>query len=407
MRLRCACAFLVVLALAGCASQSRAPDARTAFAGAAEQYIVVTVRNPEALLPRAGSTLRDYDQAPSYRASPAARSELRALASAHGLSEVDGWPIQALGVHCVVFKLPAGLALADAIRQLERDRRVESVQPLNSFQTLSTPSEPYRELQRNLDSMQVKQAHAWSRGGNVRVAVIDTGIDAAHPDLSGRVILQKNFVDESAPMPPEQHGTAVAGLIAARDDNREGIAGIAPAASVLGLKACWHHESTSGIAVCNTFTLAKALVAAVDAKSAIVNLSLGGPPDPLLQRLVDYGAKRGVIYVGAQSDRERGFPCSLANVICVGSAGRLSDGPQLFAPGNEVLTLLPGGRYDFVSGSSLAAASVSAGVALLLARDSALTAQSALRLLTPNADERAVSINVCQALSRLLRKQGC
>jgi subtilisin family serine protease len=200
-------------------------------------------------------------------------------------------------------------------------------------------------------------------------------------------------------------------VIAAIDNNREGIAGIAPAASIVGLKACWEQEGdASAAAVCNTFTLAKALVAALDANSDVVNLSLGGPPDPLLQRLVDHGARRGVIYVGALSS-ERGFPCNLATVICVGSAGRWSDGPQLFAPGQEVLTLTPGGRYDFLSGSSLAAASVSASVALLRARQPDLTAEMALRLLAPTAqpvaNHVAPSIDVCDALAQLLQKAKC
>jgi hypothetical protein len=407
--------LMVVLALlwfTGCAS--RAPiqgDARVAFAGDQEQYVVITVRNPATLLPRAGSTLRDYDATHSYGISPVARRELRALASAYRLREVDGWPIAPLGVHCVVFQLPSGVGMSDTLKQLQRDHRVESVQPLHSFSTLSTNSDPYRGLQRNHDTMQVARAHAWSRGDNVRVAIIDTGIDTRHPDLAGRLVTAKNFVDASARMPAEKHGTAIAGLIAAVDNNGEGIVGIAPAAKILGLKACWEPESASAAAVCNTFTLAKALVAAVEGKSDIVNLSLGGPADPLLERLVDYGIKRGVIYVGAASARERGFPCNVTGVICVGSAGELTDGPQLFAPGSEVLTLIPAGRYDFLSGSSLAAASVSGGIALLRARSRDLNVESALRLLAPVARDLqrdpTPSIDVCHALERLLEHTGC
>jgi subtilisin family serine protease len=403
---------VVLLALiAGCASQTPlGRDASTVFAGNSDQYVVITVRNREPLVARAGSTLRDYDSTASYSVSPAARKQLRDLASAHRLREVDGWPIAALGVHCAVFQLPADIAPLEALRQLERDRRVESVQPLNSFTTLSTNNDPYRGLQRNLETMQIDEAHVWSRGENVRVAVIDTGIDASHPDLAGRVVLQKNLVDGKATTPAEQHGTAVAGIIAAIDNNREGIAGVAPAASLLGLKACWA-QSENSTSVCNTFTLAKALVAAVDADSDVVNLSLAGPADPLLQRLVNIGVKRGIIYVGALPTNAPGFPCNVANVICVGTAGQLSSTPQLFAPGVDILTLIPAGRYDFLSGSSLAAASVSASVALLRSRAPDLTAEMARRLLSPpyqaSAIDGAASINACEALSRLLGKQGC
>lgn len=395
--------------LAGCSTVHVEHDARLAFAGAADQYVVVTVHNRQAMAPRAGSTLRDYDAGATYNVSPAARQELRALASAHHLLEVDGWPIPALGVHCAVFKLPSDVAPAEALRQLSRDRRVESVQPLNSFNTMSTSNDPYRGLQRNLDAMQIEQAHALSRGEKTRIAVIDTGIDATHPDLAGRVVLQRNLVD-AALSPAEKHGTAVAGVIAALDNNREGIVGVAPAASLLGLKACWPQSADSATSVCNTFTLAKALALAVEEHSDIVNLSLAGPADPLLQRLVDYGAKRGVIYVGALPSGAPGFPCNVANVICVGSAGHPDPTPQLFAPGSEVLTLLPEGRYDFLSGSSFAAASVSATIALLRSKDKDLTADLARKLLSTTAttlSDSAPSINACAALTKLLGQGDC
>jgi subtilisin family serine protease len=403
---------LLFVWLAACSAHTPVEkDARMAFAGATEQYVVVTVHNRQGLMPRAGSTLRDYDSTSAYGVSPVARKELRALAAAHHLREVDGWPIAALGVHCAVFQLPQDVVPADALRQLSRDRRVESVQPLNAFNTLSTSNDPYRGLQRNLDAMQVEQAHAWSRGEKTRVAVIDTGIDAKHPDLAGRIAMQRNLVD-SARTPPERHGTAVAGVIAALDNNRVGIVGVAPATSLIGLKACWPQATDTAASVCNTFTLAKALAAAVEENSDIVNLSLAGPADPLLQRLVDYGAKRGVIYVGALPQGAAGFPCSIASVICVGSAGHPDPTPQLFAPGAEVLTLLPEGRYDFLSGSSFAAASVSASIALLLSKEPGMTSDAARRLLSSTTTRTATadaapSINPCAALAKLLGQAEC
>jgi len=404
---------LLALWLTACSTSAPVPqDARVAFAGASDQYVVITVHNRQALVPRAGSTLRDYDSTATYGVSPVARKELRALAIAHRLREVDGWPIAALGVHCAVFQLPPDVAPAEALRQLSRDRRIESVQPLNAFQTMSMNNDPYRGLQRNLDAMQIDQAHTWSRGEQTRIAIVDTGIDATHPDLAGRVIMQRNLVD-GAPTPAERHGTAVAGVIAALDNNRVGIVGVAPGASLLGLKACWSQSSDGATAsVCNTFTLAKALAAAVEADSDIVNLSLAGPADPLLERLVNYGAKRGVIYVGALPPAATGFPCNIASVICVGSAGDPNPIPQLFAPGIEVLTLLPQGRYDFLTGSSFAAASVSASIALLLAKDRHVTADTARRLLSSTATgttgvDTAASINACAALTKLLGQGEC
>ena len=81
-------------------------------------------------------------------------------------------------------------------------------------------------------------APTWSRGEGVRVAIIDTGVDASHPDLAGRVVKQENFVDGSK-SGRDRHGTAVAGVIAAVENNSQGIVGIAPAARLYAMRACW------------------------------------------------------------------------------------------------------------------------------------------------------------------------
>ncbi|MGH8186625.1 MAG: S8 family serine peptidase, partial [Steroidobacteraceae bacterium] len=165
---------------------------------------------------------------------------------------------------------------------------------------------------------------------------------------------------------------------------------------------------------CSTLTLAKAITAAVEARIEIVNLSLTGPADPLLARLVEVGLRRGIVFVGATppaNDRDS-FPTGVAGVISVDSSGAAtSPDSVLFAPASEVLTLVPDGRYDFVSGSSLAAASVSGGIALLLARDRNLGAQGARELLarssrmitTPRGE--ASSVNLCAAVAVLMHKE--
>src|SRR5439155_12367567 len=97
--------------------------------------------------------------------------------------------------------------------------------------------------------------HKVASGRGTRVAVIDSGIDAAHPDLSGQLLTNRNFVSGQS-LVPEQHGTAVAGIIAAKADNRVGIVGVAPGARLLGLRACWQGQ---GSTLCDTLSLAKAL----------------------------------------------------------------------------------------------------------------------------------------------------
>jgi len=412
--------FLAVLLLSGCAMQGASQLSSLSAQGESDRYIVVTVRNPPApSIPHAGSTARDYDTVTTYSASPVARATADAVASTYQLRQVTGWPIRMLGVHCLVFEVPAGVPRDQLIDRMSHDPRVESVQPLQSFSSLSTTTynDPYEHLQRNLDTMNVVQAHDWSRGNGVRIAIIDTGVDSHHPDLVGQVIKQQNFVDDApANASTDRHGTAVAGVIAALGNNHLGIVGVAPGAQLYALKACWPEQPNGARAVCNTLTLAKALAAAIDEHVAIVNLSLAGPGDPLLARLVDYGAARGTMFVGAlpPPNAPRGFPTDIAAVIAVDSSGaQSSDGKVLFAPGTDVLTLVPDNRYDFLSGSSLAAASVSAGIALLLAKDPNLTASAARDLLATSSmrsstpDATPVSINLCAALVTMLHKAAC
>src|SRR5262249_45899039 len=157
-------------------------------------------------------------------------------------------------------------------------------------------------------------------GNGVRVAVIDTGVDAHHPDLAGQIAKQENFVDSApATTSTDRHGTAVAGIIAAVGNNHQGIVGVAPGARLYSLKACWPEQPNGARAVCNTLTLAKALAAAIDVRAAVVNLSLAGPGDPLLARLVDFGAQRGMLFVGAMppDSSPRGFPTDIPAVIKV------------------------------------------------------------------------------------------
>src|SRR5262249_50724024 len=153
------------------------------------RFVVVTLRNEAApSIPRAGSTVRGYEPPPSYSLAPATRANAKAVATAHGLREITAWPIGLPGNYRVGEQLPAGADRNAMLERLRRDSRVESAQPYQAFATLTSDSDPYRPLQRNLDVMNVAGAHLWSRGEGVRVAIVDTGVDASHPDLAGRVV---------------------------------------------------------------------------------------------------------------------------------------------------------------------------------------------------------------------------
>ncbi|MGQ0836631.1 MAG: S8 family peptidase [Gammaproteobacteria bacterium] len=379
-----------------------------------ERFVLVTLRNVPASLPsRAGSTIRGYDAATPYSVSARNRSIARALARAHNLREVMSWPIAATRVHCIVFELPAEAAREAILARLAREPDVLHAQPLNTFVAAGASggyNDPYVDLQRSLQQMAIPAAHRWSRGSGVRVAVIDTGIDTRHPDLAGRVLSSRNFIDrDRARFDRDRHGTEVAGIIAALADNSVGIVGVAPEVQVLAIKACWQLRSDADEAVCNSFTLAQGLAAAIDARADLINLSVVGPTDPLLADLISEAARRGIIVVGAA-----GFPGRASDAIAVDVARPLSISAQHFyAPGDDIFTLTPTGGYGFASGSSLATAHVSGVVALLLSRNRhlradevrALLSAATRRLSTPLGDLQ--SINACAALAQMLGEGPC
>jgi hypothetical protein len=385
-----------------------------------EHFIIAAVDNDAtAFAARAGSTPRGYDSIAGYGPSAAARRTMRALENDYGLHEVSAWPIAPLHMHCAVLEVPEGMDRSTLLAALAHDQRIKLAQPLQSFATRTEDyNDPYVGLQRGFQQMDVADAHPWSRGEGVKVAIIDTGADILHPDLRGNVVTAANFVDsDDQQFQRDRHGTEMAGVIAAVANNREGIVGIAPEAHLLLFKACWQAQLDADAARCNSFTLARALVAAFDAHAQIVNLSLAGPADPLLNELIREGLRRGVLFVGAApADVREGQEglLSLPGVIEVASAGSPSaHGPALSAPGREILTLLPGGHYDFASGDSIATAQVSGVVALLLAKNAGLSAADAYRLLRDTSAHSSSSgveialVDACAAVVSLVGQGTC
>jgi hypothetical protein len=389
------------------------------YSRSSEHFIIAAVNNdPPAFVARAGGTPRGYDSIAIYGPSPAARRMMRALENEYGLREVSAWPIDPLHMHCAVLEVPEGTDRDTVLAALAHDRRIKLAEPLQSFDTRTEPyNDPYVGLQRGFHQMDVADAHPWSRGEGVRVAIIDTGADTEHPDLRGNIAAATNFVDsDDRQFRQDRHGTEIAGVIAAVANNGEGIVGIAPGARILLFKACWQGRLDADAARCNSFTLARALVAAFDAHAQIVNLSLAGPADPLLTDLIREGLRRGMLFVGAApADLSAGHAGLLhqPGVIEVASSDNQSSlGTALYAPGREILTLLPGGHYDFATGDSIATAEVSGVLALLLAKNAGLTAADAYRLLRDTSSHAGglgggTRVDACAAVVTLVGHGIC
>ena len=420
--IRCALLGALIALASACSTAPVRIDSRALGDQASlssDRYIIVAVDNvPPGYVAHAGSTPRGYDAAADYGATARARETLHAVEREYGLREVNAWPIKPLQIHCAVLEIPSGADRAQLLAALSKDRRVKLTQPLQTFATRTEDyNDPYVGLQRGFQQMDVADAQAWSRGEGVKVAIIDTGVDIQHPDLRDSVAAAVNFVDaDDAQFRRDRHGTEMAGVIAAVANNREGIVGVAPNPRLFIFKACWQAQSDADAARCNSFTLARALTAAFDAHAQVINLSLAGPDDPLLGDLIREGQHRGVLFVGA-APHTAGVETGLmhqAGVIEVASAESHSAiDSVLYAPGREILTLLPGGHYDFASGASIATAQVSGVVALMLAKNPALSAASAYRLLhdtsssVQTAEGGVKGVDACAAVVTLVRQGSC
>jgi subtilisin family serine protease len=274
------------------------------------------------------------------------------------------WPMPALGLDCYVMDVPAHLQPAEVADRLSAEKGVAWAQVMNVFRPLGH-DDPLFDQQVAAHEWHLAQLHRSATGRGVRVAVIDSGIQADHPDLQGQLSDRLNFVP-NRPDGAELHGTAIAGIIAARADNHVGIAGIAPDANILALRACW--QAAPADTRCTSLSLAQALSAAVEHDATVINLSLGGPSDRLIQQLVESALTHDIAVVAASNHAATGggFPAALPGVIAVDSIPQGRDSHALFAPGTDILTTLPGSRWGMVSGASYAAAHVTGLVALVL-----------------------------------------
>ena len=231
--------------------------------------------------------------------------------------------------------------------------------------------------------------------GTSTVAVLDTGVDASHPDLDGVVLPGTSILDGSNGLSdPNGHGTWMAGIVAAETDNGTGIAGVAYAGvsvlpvTVLGADGTGQDSD-----------IIAGVVYAADAGADVILMSFSNPGySPALQAAVDYAWASGAVLVAATGNDGSGtatFPAGDRGVIGVTStdsvdalAAGANYGPAAFmaAPGVDITTTSAGGSVASISGTSAAAAEVAGAAALLSANEPALSNGVIVSRLARSAD---------------------
>jgi subtilisin family serine protease len=292
-----------------------------------------------------------------------------------------------------VVQLPPGESVADGVRSLEQHGEVLDAQPNFVYRAELYPNDVRIGELWALPRIHAPEAWDVTTGSrDVVVAVVDTGVQADHPDLSANIVPGgKDFYsDDDDPQDEHGHGTHVAGTIGARGNDLLGVAGINWSVGLLPVRVLGPTGSGS------TSTIAEGFAYAAAQGARVVNASLGGAGyDPALEAVIN-AAPNTLFVVAAGNggadhfgdDNDAGsavYPCNFpeANVVCVAATDATdtratfsnfgTTSVDLAAPGVSILSTWPGSDYNVLSGTSMATPHVAGAAALLWSRNPSLT----------------------------------
>jgi subtilisin family serine protease len=310
---------------------------------------------------------------------------IQRLAEQLGLQIAYQENVGLLGRKVIRFIITNGKPVRQIIAALEKEGANFSAQPIYQFQlTQDTAQNAPADTNSKGDSAQyvvdklgLVEAHLIATGKNVKVAVIDSEIDANHPDLQGAVTGSYDALpsDDQTAHP---HGTGMAGAIA----SHKRLLGVAPNARLLAVRA---FGVNTGGAQGTSLNIVKGLQWAVDQGAKVINMSFAGPKDPILQQAIKRLTDQGIILVAAAGNAGPKspplFPGADPNVIAVSATdvdNKTYKGANrgkyvaISAPGVDILVPAPEGGYQLTTGTSVAAAHISGVIALMLERNKEL-----------------------------------
>jgi subtilisin family serine protease len=292
------------------------------------------------------------------------------FATRYRLTMLERQGFQFSGTTFVRWRITDQRPVDQVITQLESDPSFLSVQPQYLYSLQQVGVRGAREgdpMQYELDKLHLPQAHTIATGDKVLVAVVDTGVDASHSELTGSVIAAFDAIEFITGL--NKHGTSIAGLIAAHKT----LMGAAPKAQILSARVI----GPTGFG--GTFNILKGLDWAAANGARVINMSFAGPPDQATQRFMDSAYGKGIVLVACAGNAGPKspplYPAAYPTVIAVSATNardalfELSNRGShiaVAAPGADILVAIPNGAFELSSGTSLSAAEVTGVVALML-----------------------------------------
>jgi Na+-transporting methylmalonyl-CoA/oxaloacetate decarboxylase gamma subunit len=311
-----------------------------------------------------------------------------------GLSTLGSHSVALTGGTLFHFRVADGRSVADAVRALEAEK-IGVAQPNYVFKLqqdapLAARTQSGDSGQYVVNKLRLGEVHRVAVGSNVLVAVIDSEIDVAHPDLAGAFVERFDAVGRADK--PHVHGTGMTGAIVAHRQ----LKGVAPAAKILAIHAFSPDAAEAPQAT--TQHILAGLEWAIKKGARVINMSFAGPYDPMLQLAMKKAHDKGIVLIAAAGNMGPKspplYPAADPNVIAVTAIDRndrlfagANQGPHIAvaAPGVEIIEPAPNASYQVTTGTSVAAAHVSGIAALLIERNPALDPDSVHEILTSSA----------------------
>lgn len=327
------------------------------------------------------------------RASGAADAE--AVARKFRLEITGRWTLEMMDTRLVRYRIRDKRTVTQVIAALRGDPRVGASQPNFRYRPQSGGRKlPPADLQYAFDKTAIMSAHSLTRGRGARIAIIDSGIDVTHPDLANAVEASFQVAGKAAAR-PGNHGTAIAGIIRARGRIR----GVAPEALLLDVNV-FRSSRSKEPAFATTASVLRGLDWALSRRARIINMSLAGPSDPMLQQAIIAAYRNRAIMVAAAgnggANAPSAYPAAYEQVIAVTATdvadriyGAANQGSYIAvaAPGVDILAPALKHAHLLQTGTSFAAAHVSGIIALMVGRTPKLAAPAVLRMLRDTAGD--------------------